>query len=230
MQNTRNSLIVALHSQGISHSEIARQVDLSRERVRQIVKELTGTATPLKFQPSVRRDYAITAYYKLESGLDIATAATSLGLSATQLSQLLIEQFGVKRHVLLFWQWMSTQIGAQYGYWTILSIAPARAGSTSKARCRAKARCELCGTVHTVIYANMASGCSTMCLECGRKSIRRKSKPVKDDLTGNIYSSIQEASESLGITYNQARYRTRSPKTLPSLIPVPHLDLDKSVH
>lgn len=216
----RNNLIVILHRDGLSHAEIARRLNISRERVRQILVDALGHSKPIKQQPAYRRDQAIAAYLALESGLSVEDIANQLEISTDRVDRLLAEGIGVKRHVLAFRQWMSEQIGQKYGSWLVLAIEPITPTSTSKARCRVKARCTKCDTIHTVIYSNLSSGCSTMCVECGRKSLQHRCKPVQDNMTGNIYSSIQEASKVLGLTYNQARYRARSPKNLPGLTPV----------
>jgi transcriptional regulator with XRE-family HTH domain len=216
----RDSLISKLHAEGLSHAEIARQTHISRERVRQILIGIYGDATPVKLRSSFKRAQAVSVYLRSESGESFEEIAEDMMLSPSRLDKLLSEGIGLKRHVIRFRQWMSEQIGKTFANWLILSIEPVSSASTSKARCRVRARCLKCNTVHTVIFSNISSGCSTMCSDCGRKSLHQRCQPVQDQMTGNVYSSIKEASEVLGLTYNQARYRARAPKKLPSLYPL----------
>jgi hypothetical protein len=223
----RDHLIAQLHTEGLSHAEIARRTEISRERVRQILVSIYGQSTPVKLRSSFKRTQAISAYLRFEAGEEPAQIATNLGISPGRLDKILSEEIGVKRHVLSFRQWMSEQIGLTFANWLVLAIEPIFPASTSRARCRVRARCLKCNTIHTVIYSNISSGCSTMCVDCGRKSLHQKCQPVQDEMTGNVYSSIQEASKVLGLTYNQARYRARSPKNLPSLTPLLSQSHDK---
>jgi ribosomal protein S14 len=213
MQKSRNAFIVEQHLAGQSQASIARNFGISRERVRQILVHDLGNSTPLMQKPSVRKHLALDAIASIDTGHSVESVSKRMGLSLDQLNSLLQEQIGLKHQQLEFQRWMANQVGQPFHDWTLLSIEPATHSSASKSRCRVRARCERCQTVHVVSYRHLANGTSTMCQECGRShSVGRKCQPVRDLMTGNIYPSIAAAAKSLGLTYNQAQYRLDSPK------------------
>jgi hypothetical protein len=218
MSANRNTLIIELHMQGASHAEISRHVGISRERVRQILRSELGASKPVIKQPEIRRSIALAIYFAMENGSDLDTAIKLSGLNKNTISNVIQEQLGYRPHILSFAVWMSGEIGKRYNNWLITGISPGSENSYSKARCKVRARCMKCGVIYTVNHANIATGCSTMCASCGRKMIKPKPQPVEDSLTGNVYGSIQEAARELGLTYNQARYRSKETKAAPALI------------
>lgn len=206
MKTDRNQSIVDCHKMGMSHAEIAIDFEISRERVRQVVKTALGDSTPLKRKHLFLRDIAVKAHLAIESGNGIDSVAKEYDLSVSKVEEILKSNFNSALHVLEFKAWMRTQLGMTYGHWTILSIEPENENSTSQRRCRSIARCELCGTTHCVSVRNMMIGRSTMCQKCAAKH-RKPVKPVLDRLYATIYNNLKEASIATGVSYSQARRR-----------------------
>ena len=207
----RDSSIVECHCLGLGHAQIARDFNLTRERVRQIVLRELGRSTPLKLQPAMRRIMAIKALNQLEVGESCKQIAQQWDLSGEQLERILREQVGLSRQTIEFQGWMAAQLGQQFGHWLVLAIEPHQSSSTSKMRSRVTARCGLCGTNHRLGYRNLANGTSTMCHRCSCK-YRQQGSPVKDMLSGAIYPSLKDAARAHGLSYNQAQYGLRQPK------------------
>lgn len=204
----RDASIIECHRLGLSHAAIARDFNLTRERVRQIVKRQLGDSTPLHRQPAMRRRMALKALQQLECGQDVDSVAQQWDLSSEQVETILREQIGLSRHAVEFQGWMAQQLGRRYGHWVILAIEPHEPGSTSTMRCRVTARCELCGTVHRLGYRNMAEGHSTMCHRCSCKH-RKQGRAVRDLLSGTVYPSLKAAAAAQGLSYNQVQYGLR---------------------
>lgn len=211
MTADRDASIIECHRLGLGHAQIARDFNLTRERVRQIIKRQLGESTPLKLQPATRRTMALDALNALEAGTPCEEIADRLGVSEDQLQRILREQVGLSRQAVQFQGWMASQLGRRFGHWVVLAIEPCRHGSTSTMRCRVTARCSLCGTVHRVGYRNLASGASTMCHRCSCQH-RRQGSAVKDLLSGAVYPSLKAAAAAHGLSYHQAQYGLRRRK------------------
>lgn len=209
--NERDKSIIESHEMGLGHAEIARDFNLSRERVRQIVEQHLGESTPLHRKTITRRNLAIQALRGIDNGVRVSRVASDLNLSVNQLENLLSEQVGISQRQAAFQAWMGHQIGQRFGEWIILGIEPHKPGSTSKMRARTTALCGLCITIHKVGYRNLVTGASTMCHRCGCKHGHR-GQPVQDLLSGVVYKSLKDAARALGMTYGQAQYGLRCEK------------------
>lgn len=206
--NQRDKSIIESHEMGLSHAEIARDFDLSRERVRQIVERHLGDSTPKNRKTLTRRNLAVEALKHIDQGGHADEIAADMNLSVNQLDKLLAEQVGLTQRQAAFQAWMGEQIGQRFGEWIVLGMEPHQHGSTSRMRSRATARCSLCDTVHKVGYRNLITGASTMCHRCGCKHGHR-GQPVQDLLSGVIYRSLKDAARAQGLTYGQAQYGLR---------------------
>lgn len=200
----RDNLIIDCHRMGLGHAEIAADFGLTRERVRQIVKKRLGVSTPLRLRDEPRRKAAIDALAALEQGQTLEEVAMDHGGSRKHLAALLRRHAGVDSRQASFQAWMAAQVGKRFSFWEVLSIQPVAPGSRSSARCRIKAKCLKCGTVHEVNYRNISTGASRMCRSCGAKH-RSAGIAVVDVASATLFPTIRKASESSGFSYSKVR-------------------------
>lgn len=200
----RDDLIIDCHLMGLGHAEIAVDFGITRERVRQIVKERLGVSTPLKLKGDSRRQDAIAALVALEEGRTLEEVAMDRDGGKRRLAVLLRRHAGLDPRQVSFQAWMAAQIGKRFNFWEVLAIHPVAPGSYSSARCRIKAKCLKCGTIHEVNYRNISTGASRMCRSCGAKH-RNSGIPVVDVNSAALFPSIKHASESSGLSYHKVR-------------------------
>ena len=97
-----------------------------------------------------------------------------------------------------------------YGHWTTL---PGRAKKISKCDYRLQARCNLCGTIHSVTLVNLKAGNSTRCMSCAAEAKRDtpRASRVRCVETGETYRSITKLAAALGLSqrYQQLRLQLK---------------------
>jgi len=200
----RDDLIIDCHLMGLGHAEIAVDFDITRERVRQIVKERLGASTPLKLKGDSRRQDAIAALMALEEGRTLEEVAMDRDVDKRRLAVLLRQHAGLDPRRVSFQAWMAAQIGKHFSSWEVLTIRPVTPDSCSSARCRIRAKCLKCGTIHEVNYRNIATGASSMCRSCSAKH-RNSGISVVDVKNAALFPNIKRASESTGLSYRAVR-------------------------
>ena len=216
MSISRDDKIVAAHLQCVPQAEIARDVGLSRERVRQILAARLGDSTPMIQRPEVRRSVALNGLKRLGSGHSLPEAAQGLGMSVSRCQGLLRDELGVEPVEEVFDAWLASQVGSEYGLWLVLGLRPTAPGSMSKARARATVLCRGCGTVHSVGFRALESGISTRCHSCACAT-RKLGKPVRNAETGVEYPNIAAAAQAMGLGYSQARECVKAGEVLQAI-------------
>lgn len=202
--SNRNELILSRHGEGADHAEIGREVNLSRERVRQIIKKALGDSTPQSRRPETHHALVLRAMEAIQGGAQGAELAKVTGISLKRLDWLFLRYTGgCDRRVHEFHAWVANQVGQTYGSWVILAVHPYSPDSISKSRCRVTARCLSCGKSFEVGFRGILDGRSTMCQSCSTRVLSRQ--PVLEVETGRIFGAVKEARESLSASPSQVR-------------------------